>query len=269
MKYLYTNGCSFVWGDEIQNPNDSNWQFTHRWSKILSDKMGVEEINHAQNGSSNNRIYRTTKDWIFNNKDKLKDTFIVLGWSQSVRTERYNDIANMYESINFAVQPEYMSASDNNGMDASGDPAGNKDHGPFLGMSPSQNFWEQYVKYYFDDNYFNEETALRVFAMQQLLEKYNIKYYFYFSMENNVLHHIQGNYENLYNFDKIYHQCQEDWIMDEVKKKTGGILEWDNEVNTFKNTKGEWSGFNGSHPDEKSHSLWADFLYKEFRRLYK
>ena len=178
-------------------------------------------------------------------------------------------MADRYESINFGVHPDNMSASHNNGMDASGHCAYGKDHGPFWGKSPPKEFWKNYVKYYFDDKYFNEESALRVFAMQELLEKLNIKYYFYFSMENNVLHHIRNNYENLYNLDKIYHQSQEDWIKDEVKRKTGGIIEWDNEVNTFKNPKGGWDGFQGSHPDTKSHRLWADFLYEEFRRLYK
>ena len=119
MKYLYTNGCSFVYGDELSNPNDNEWLEKKRWSRIFSEKYNVKEINESENGSSNNRIYRTTKDWVLGNKDKLEDTFVVLGWSQSVRTEKYNDEAAMHESINFAVEPKYMSASDNNGMDAS------------------------------------------------------------------------------------------------------------------------------------------------------
>ena len=72
MKYLYSNGCSFVYGDEIDHPHEN------RWSRIFSDKCGVEDINEAENGSSNNRIYRTTKDWVLGNKDKLEDTFVVL-----------------------------------------------------------------------------------------------------------------------------------------------------------------------------------------------
>ena len=216
MKYLYTNGCSFVYGDELSNPNDNEWLEKKRWSRIFSEKYNVIEINESENGSSNYRIYRTT-----------------------------------------------------NGMDASGHILPNQSHGPFWGKSPSITFWKNYVKYYFDDKYFNEESALRVFAMQELLEKLNVKYYFYFSMENNVVHYIQRKYKDLYNFDKIYHQSQEDWIKDEVKRKTGGIIEWDNKINTYVNPKGGWSGFNGSHPDEKSHSLWADFLYGEYKRLYK
>ena len=263
MKYLYANGCSFVYGDEIDDPEES------RWSRLFSDKYGAEEINESENGSSNNRIYRTTKDWLLGNKDKLEDTFVILGWSQSIRAEKYNTEVLMHESINFATSPDYMSSSYNNGMDATGQIEHGLEHGPFWGKSPPKRFWQQYVKYYFDDNYFNEESALRVFAMQELLEKLNVKYYFYFSMENNVLHYIQRKYKDLYNFDKIYHQSQEDWIKDEVKGKTGGIIEWDNKINTYINPKGGWGGFKGSHPDEKSHSLWAEFLYKEYKRLYK
>ena len=54
MKYLYANGCSFVWGDEIDGPEEN------RWSRIFSERYNVEEINESENGSSNNRIYRTT-----------------------------------------------------------------------------------------------------------------------------------------------------------------------------------------------------------------
>ena len=270
MKYLYTNGCSFVYGDELQNPNDGNWQFDHRWSKILSAKMGVEEINQAQNGSSNNRIYRTTKDWVLSNKSKLKDTFVVLGWSQAIRTERFNDMAAMHEAINFGVDPDSMCASENNGMDATGHCIPGKGHGPFLGVSPSRKFWHEYNKYYLNESWFTEESALRVFGMQELLNKLNVKYYFYFSMETMVLHYLQqSKNKKLYDFKKIYKLSQEEWITNEVKKQTGGILEWDSKVNTFKNSKGGWSGFNGSHPDEKSHELWADFLYKQYKRLYK
>ena len=137
MKYLYANGCSFVYGDELSNPDDNEWMEKKRWSRIFSDKYGVEEINESKNGSSNDRIYRKTKDWILNNESKLKDTFVVLGWSQAIRTERFNDMVGVYEAINFGIDPDNMSASENNGMDASGQSEFGKDHGPFLAMSPS------------------------------------------------------------------------------------------------------------------------------------
>ena len=89
-------------------------------------------------------------------------------------------------------------------------------------------------------------------------------------METMVLHYLQQpQFKKIYDFKKIYNDSQEDWIKNEVEKETGGILEWDNDVNTFKNPKGKWSGFNGSHPDEKSHEKWADFLFKQYKRLYK
>ncbi len=270
MKYLYANGCSFVYGDELSNPNDSEWLEKKRWSRIFSDKYGVEEINESKNGSSNNRIYRTTKEWILNNESKLKDTFVVVGWSQAIRTERFNDMVGMYEAINFGINPDNMSASENNGMDATGQSEPGKDHGPFFGRSPSRSFWRQYEKYYFNELYFTEESALRVFALQELLNKLNVKYYFYFSMETMVLHYLQQpQFKKIYDFKKIHNKSQEEWIMDEVEKETGGTIEWDNKLNTFMNPKGGWSGFNGSHPDEKSHEKWADFLYKNYRRLYK
>ena len=76
IKYLVVNGCSFSEG-ACMYPNLKEIQdkkYENRFSKKLSEKLNCEEINISQSGGSNDRIFRTTFDWIQNNKEKVKDT---------------------------------------------------------------------------------------------------------------------------------------------------------------------------------------------------
>ncbi len=274
-KFLYANGCSFVYGDELishdRQPKNEQW----RWSRKFSEDYGFEEINQSCNGSSNDRIYRTTKDWILDNQDKIKNTFVVIGWSQVERTERYNDIANMYESINFGVKPNQMTCE--NGIDATGKLCTSEDFGPFLGKCPTSNFWKEYIKYYYNEEYFIEQTISKVIALKLILETFDIKYYFYFSLitpispldELGLKSIFDNKYEKLLDFKKICNVGHEYWIKKEVKKRTGGEVFYNNDKDQWVNSKGGWTGFSGGHPDKKSHKLWSEFLYKEYKRLYK
>ena len=81
IKYVYSNGCSYTEGCGLDNPE------TERYSKFLADKYGAKDINQSEGGGSNQRIFRTTFDWISKNRDKLKDTLFVIQLSYPVRNE--------------------------------------------------------------------------------------------------------------------------------------------------------------------------------------
>lgn len=124
-KYIVTNGCSYTQGgsmyynangklkkDFIPTPqeelpikyqvkgkgriklrlyhNIDYLQKTNRFSKVLSDKLNCEEINIATGGSSNDRIFRTTFDWIENNKEKIKNTLFIIGLTHWARKDLYS-----------------------------------------------------------------------------------------------------------------------------------------------------------------------------------
>ena len=77
---LYTNGCSFVWGDELEDRGNEAFPF------LLKDRLGCELINESRRGSSNQRILRTTLARKFE-----KDTFVIIGWSSIYRYEYHVD----------------------------------------------------------------------------------------------------------------------------------------------------------------------------------
>jgi hypothetical protein len=76
---LYTNGCSFVWGDELEDRKNEAFPY------LLKNRLNCELLNDSQKGSSNQRILRTTL------KQNLNDYFVIIGWSSIYRYEYYSD----------------------------------------------------------------------------------------------------------------------------------------------------------------------------------
>ena len=89
-KYLLANGCSFVKGDELKNESEE------RFSKLLSNRFGCEEINFGTSGGSNGETFRTTFDWIRNNQKKCKDTLIIIGLTELFRMDWWSNITKQH-----------------------------------------------------------------------------------------------------------------------------------------------------------------------------
>lgn len=79
MKYGLYNGCSFMWGDELIDPLNT------RFSRLMCDDLGIEEINLSIKGASNSRIYRTTIDYLTN--CETTPEYVIIAWSGIDRFE--------------------------------------------------------------------------------------------------------------------------------------------------------------------------------------
>ena len=73
---LFTNGCSFTEGYDLPD-------FTCSWPHQLAELCESPVTNLALGGASNDRITRTTKEWLCTNSADL----IVIGWTQYDRNE--------------------------------------------------------------------------------------------------------------------------------------------------------------------------------------
>jgi len=98
---LYVNGCSHTAAaeaavdeafavDDGQNgidrrPHPANLAVS--WCTKLAQHLGIEMYCDAESASSNDRMIRTTRDWIKNNPDKLSNTFMIIQWSTWEREE--------------------------------------------------------------------------------------------------------------------------------------------------------------------------------------
>jgi acyl-CoA thioesterase FadM len=98
---LYANGCSHTAAAEAVVPDafavdDGRAGIDRRphpanlaasWCTHLAGDLGVTLHCDAESASSNDRIIRTTRDWIANNPDKLSNTFMVIQWTTWEREE--------------------------------------------------------------------------------------------------------------------------------------------------------------------------------------
>ena len=99
---LYVNGCSHSAAAEAAVPHAWACDDGQLWKmgtephpanlavsygQHVADALGAELVCEASSGGSNDRIIRTTIEWIENNSDRLKDTFIILQWTTWEREE--------------------------------------------------------------------------------------------------------------------------------------------------------------------------------------
>ncbi len=91
---LVTNGCSFVWGDELEGFEDGNHTeltFTHQ----LAEKLGIEYRNISSCGNCNHKIFRDT---VFELQRNHEITHLVIIWSAWQRDEIAESHPPNYES---------------------------------------------------------------------------------------------------------------------------------------------------------------------------
>ena len=102
---LFANGCSWTYGGglNMDHPDQRAELDQLTWPKYLSDQMGAERfVNLAMSCGSNQRIYRTTLDWILaHTEETLRDTVAVIQLTEGARYEYYNPTSfdDPYENI--------------------------------------------------------------------------------------------------------------------------------------------------------------------------
>lgn len=99
---LYINGCSHTAAAEAAHPaafaeDDEHYQHLGRrphpenlvvsWAWKLAEHLNVEGYYDAESAASNDRIIRTTREWVANNRHKLHDTLAVIQWTTWEREE--------------------------------------------------------------------------------------------------------------------------------------------------------------------------------------
>ena len=108
MKMIYTNGCSFTYGYELDVP------FKQAWPNILAKKLNTTVANFGENNSDNQRILQTTIDFfkmrptnqtLVDIADDWYPYYAIIQWSTYVRFDTIpqeivlNDDANTEEYL--------------------------------------------------------------------------------------------------------------------------------------------------------------------------
>lgn len=165
---LYTNGCSMTYGAELaDDPNNCHiclndpYRLQNSWPGQLAKILDMDLKNDGYPGGSNDRIFRTTQEfvakWIQDGKDP-KDLFVVIGWTEPQRLELFIEAENRYWQ--FLV------------------------HLPEQNDKRLEKMFHLYIEKCFSEVEFNQRYYQQVVYLQSFLERYKIKYAFFNALIN-------------------------------------------------------------------------------------
>ena len=216
---LYTNGCSFTWGDELSNRNS-------RFASLLANKLNCKLVDSSMNGSSNERILRTTFDYLQDPKTDLENLIVVIGWSGISRTEIYN---NGWDTIT-----PTMMGTDTKAI--------------------------EYYKHIQSEQQDNLKFYNQVLLLQLWLEKHNVKYFMFRIDSGQVKMVVKdgSNREVSDGYDTTHLSQQQ---IKDINLKT--FPSYISNTLTFREYGIQNGGGlkPHGHPDEKSHELFTQYLY--------
>ena len=216
---LYTNGCSFTWGDELSNRNS-------RFASLLANKLNCKLVDGSMNGSSNERILRTTFDYLQDPKTDLENLIVVIGWSGISRTEIYSN--------GWCTITPTMMGTDTRAI--------------------------EYYKHIQSEQQDNLKFYNQVLLLQLWLEKHNVKYFMFRIDSGQVKMVVKdgSNREVSDGYDTTHLSQQQ---IKDINLKT--FPSYISNTLTFREYGIQNGGGlkPHGHPDEKSHELFTQYLY--------
>jgi hypothetical protein len=78
LTHLLSNGCSFL---------TKRRGMDNHTGVLLSGHYGYEHIGLASSGKGNDRLIVTTKLFFYENPERIKDTFVLIGWTNPARSD--------------------------------------------------------------------------------------------------------------------------------------------------------------------------------------
>ena len=217
---LLTNGCSFTWGAELDDRE-------LRFGRLLSNKLDCNLVDLSENGSSNERILRTTFDYLNNSDVNLNELIVVIGWSGISRTE--------YFTSGWVKMTPTM-----------------------IGTNEVATNYYSYMQSEQQDNlkFYNQ-----VLLLQLWLEKHNVRYFMFriddgqtkMMIKDGSQREVVDGFDTEYltesqvnsiNLDNFPSYIDNDYTFREFALQNGGGLK------------------PNRHPDEKSHKLFTEHIYE-------
>lgn len=271
IKELYTNGCSWTAGSELeqdpafkdflntngwrmQGPDDElNWNIVDKDNQIVSrveseyDKFNwpghlkkltgaTTLINQAKGGSSNNRILRTTLDYIRNLKpEDYKTTLIVIGWTISERNEIYINKEWHYWNLNrrFSQTADKSQYSD-------------------AYIAQIDKFHQDYIELIYND-YVGIKTYFdTVYLLSNTLDNLGIKYYFFNGLpawSEGDEYKIDFDVEQLFAKELEWHENHTN-----IQRYRNSFMHFMHRENFA------WAKY--KHPLHDAHVNWASYLHR-------
>jgi len=243
--YIYANGCSYVAGAGLQdNPRKTAIHF-------LAEELNCEYFNNAKGGGSNQRIVRTTIDWLLKNKDRWNEVLVLIGWTGVLRYEIL--LGKEWIQIN-SIDREIE----------------------FLGKKiPTTDFWKLYLKNFNNIEEMFSKYLDSILYLQLFLESNNIKYIFWntfftgpFGLEKkHTIFNLPMEKLKKKNIDKWNIINKEYWATTENESWEKYLNELEKEHDVRVGTRDKQGILDDYHPNELGHKFWYEEIKNKAKKL--
>lgn len=255
-KILLAEGDSWTSGDiidpdlvdklngNVNAPENDHWRLPKVWPSKLAKHLGIEVINNAHAGSSNDGIARRTVNKVLEllKEHKPEDILVVIGFSSPERKDFFYS----------------------RGSEASWDTVYPLDN--FFSSPDREQFKKNYVNLYWNEFEYYTRYLNTVLYLHSFLQTKNINHLFF-----NAFYQEDNGKLNTKSFSKMLKRFQEKHSEGFLNKvgisnlfKEYSIIEHNCFVNTsFKTLLDNQKGnlLDGLHPSEEGHNIWAKFLF--------
>ena len=248
IKNHVSNGCSFS--------TKKTYQSAHQ---RLGSLLGLNDtVMLAKGGRGNERIANTTLLWFYRNPERLRDTFVSVGWSSAHRWDYVHQL-NTQEMITRGVSGMKRAVAD------------------FSYQWGSWRSWEQ--DFFLKDKYLNIEytaavkTLTNILTLQNFFRLHSIPYVFYWALSNDLpdepdinLLKSQVDQQRFYNFDpapavKKNLQSMFSWFQKSTNKITLDNQDYCQSHFEYCVKHNCTKSAQDGHPNQTGHHQWAQLIY--------
>lgn len=276
-KNLIVCGCSFSKGHFLSP--------TETWGGYVAKKMGLTLHNIAIGGMGNEFISTETISYFLNNQELLKDSIVMIGWSETTRLTGTFENSNGYTE-RVTVRPQ----------DFDGGEEGKRLHSYWPNNQDKYHGYvkknHKYLRRFFSSfSYCVYKTYYSIYVLRQFLETNNIPYIFFDAINTSRLDSIEivnekehpysyrlkwwGNHGEIESIEELVPE----YILENFLNKKVESLIFDNSnyISFFGQTMlgymwtygwKELTEGNPGHPNSKAADLFSDLIIKEYERLY-
>ena len=247
IKYHLSNGCSFSTKKKYLSCHQK-----------LGELLSLEPtMNLAKGGRGNDRCVQTTMHWLLKNPERMKDTFVSIGWSSGHRWDYIHKLKTQ-ELIDRGVKGYKFEVA------------------KFSRQWASWRTWEQ--DWIMDDKDcdIDASSAVKLYnniiTLQNFFKLHNIPYVMYWALTNDLPR--EGDLDVLYNavdqtrfmnFKPSEHVQENIGIYNRMKNMLKVQVPNKDYVQShfeFCAKHGWTKSMNDGHPDKRGHHAWAELLHK-------
>jgi hypothetical protein len=232
---IFGNGCSFVQGSEVNNldlpshPVESN---PGRFTDVLAKYFNAEEVNIAAGGAGNDKIFRTTFDWVENNLETLKSKRILycLGLTFPQRKEVYVNSVGDFVKFNIYKNDSIAERISKQGIGIS--------------EEQMQEFHTVYLSEFYNDD-------------QRIMEHYRLF--------TSLLAYISSSIPNcdFFIFNSLFNEFP-DWFREKLNLDKKFTPAWNRVLEVAQNKTGIKYIQPGGHPNKQAHKEMAKYIIERY-----